>query len=105
MVMVARVWFLALDLDASFASDRLMEAVDQRRPGMSRPVNSSTMRPRRPSPRSHVAFEERVGLERLRHVVEHVDLARVVEVRDRQALALGDALLGSVPSGASRRWL
>ena len=41
-----------------------------------------------------VALEERVGLQRLRHVVERVDLARVVEIADaEEPLALGDAFL------------
>src|SRR5947199_8804995 len=42
-----------------------------------------------------VALEERVRLERLGHVVQRVDLARVVEVGDaEEPLALGHALLG-----------
>ena len=87
---------LALDLDAFLRLDRLMEAVG---PAPARHEPPGELVDDEDLAVLHhvvdVALEERVGLERLRHVVEHVDLARVVEVRDpEQALALGDALLG-----------
>ena len=87
---------LALDLDVLLRLDRLVQAVA-------------------PAPAGHqpagelvddqdlavlhhvvdVALVEGVGAQRLVHVVERVDLARVVEVRDAEHLLdLGDAVLG-----------
>ena len=41
--MVARVWFSRSILSPSFASTASCRPSDQRRPGIMRPVNSSTM--------------------------------------------------------------
>ena len=51
-VTVARVWFSALTSTPSLASMAWCRPSDQRRPGMSRPVNSSTMTTSIPLPSS-----------------------------------------------------
>ena len=43
MVMVARVWLSSRTATPSFASTAWCSPSDQRRPGINRPVNSSTM--------------------------------------------------------------
>jgi hypothetical protein len=84
-VIVARVWFSSLDLDALLGLDRLVQAVG-------------------PAPARHlaagelvddddlavlddvvdVALEQRVGLERLVDVVQDLDVLDVVEVVDAE---------------------
>ena len=86
---------LALDLHALLRLDRLVQPV---RPAPARHEAAGELVDDDDLAVLHhvvdVALEERVRLQRLRDVVQGVDLARVVEVRDaEQPLALRDALL------------
>src|SRR5579884_2867817 len=86
---------LALDLHALLRLDRLVQPV---RPAPARHEPARELVDDDDLAVLHdvvdVALEDRVRLERLGDVVERVDLARIVEVRDaEQALALGNALL------------
>ena len=101
--MVARVWFSGAILSPSFASTASCRPSDQRRPGIMRPVNSSTMMTWGRSDAApvvhrlqvldhvvHVLVEDVVGLEGLVDVVGDLDVGRVGEVLDaEQPLAVG----------------
>ncbi len=87
---------LALDLDVLLGLDRLVQAVAPAPPGHQ--AAGELVDDQDLAVLHHVvdvALVEGVGAERLVHVVERVDLAGIVEVRNAQRLLdLGDAVLG-----------
>ena len=97
----ASVWFSLWTVMPSFASTAWCRPSDQRRPGIRRPVNSSTIStsglPSSPgfTTYSTSSFFRRVRDQRLVHGVQHREHLRVVEIRDAdQLLDLADAVLG-----------
>ena len=85
--MVASVWFSRSILTPSLASTAWCRPSLQRRPGIRRPVNSSTMMT---WPSLHhvilVALEHHVGFQRLLHVMVDLDVGGVVEIADAEQL-------------------